>query len=49
MHITLMRRVLFVKPTRHAGTGKLVKLPETIAGFKGVLEGKYDDLPEVLL
>ena len=26
--------------------GKLVSLVDTIAGFKGITEGKYDDLPE---
>jgi F-type H+-transporting ATPase subunit beta len=26
--------------------GKLVSLKDTIAGFKGILDGKYDDLPE---
>ncbi len=26
--------------------GKLVNLADTIAGFKGIVEGKYDDLPE---
>lgn len=26
--------------------GKYVKLEDTIRGFKGILEGKYDDLPE---
>jgi len=26
--------------------GKLVDLKDTIAGFKGICEGKYDDLPE---
>jgi len=26
--------------------GKLVSLEETIQGFKGIVEGKYDDLPE---
>jgi ATP synthase F1 beta subunit len=26
--------------------GKFVSLPESIAGFRGILEGKYDDLPE---
>ena len=26
--------------------GKLVSLEETIKGFKGLIEGKYDDLPE---
>eukprot|EP01025_Chloroclados_australasicus_P007811 TRINITY_DN1261_c0_g1_i4.p2 TRINITY_DN1261_c0_g1~~TRINITY_DN1261_c0_g1_i4.p2 ORF type:complete len:552 (-),score=108.87 TRINITY_DN1261_c0_g1_i4:243-1898(-) len=27
--------------------GKYVALPDTIAGFKGILDGKYDDLPEM--
>lgn len=27
--------------------GKYVELKDTIDGFKGVLEGKYDDLPEM--
>ncbi len=26
--------------------GKLVDIKDTIAGFKGIVEGKYDDLPE---
>ena len=26
--------------------GKLVSLADTISGFKGIVEGKYDDLPE---
>ena len=26
--------------------GKLVDIKDTIAGFKGICEGKYDDLPE---
>ena len=26
--------------------GALVKLEDTIKGFKGIVEGKYDDLPE---
>jgi F-type H+-transporting ATPase subunit beta len=26
--------------------GKYVKLEDTIRGFKGIIEGKYDDLPE---
>lgn len=26
--------------------GKFVSLPESISGFKGILEGKYDDIPE---
>ncbi|KAK9829701.1 hypothetical protein WJX72_007433 [[Myrmecia] bisecta] len=27
--------------------GKYVELKDTISGFKGILEGKYDDLPEM--
>jgi len=27
--------------------GKYVDLPSTIAGFKGILDGKYDDIPEM--
>jgi len=30
-----------------AAAGKYVDIKDTISGFKGVLEGKYDDLPEV--
>jgi F-type H+-transporting ATPase subunit beta len=26
--------------------GKYVKLEDTIRGFKGIIEGEYDDLPE---
>ena len=26
--------------------GKYVQLKDTISGFKGLIEGKYDDLPE---
>jgi F-type H+-transporting ATPase subunit beta len=26
--------------------GKLVKIEDTIAGFRGIVDGKYDDLPE---
>ena len=29
--------------------GKFVSLEQSVAGFKGLLEGKYDDLPEVRL
>jgi len=28
------------------GTGKLVDLKDTISGFKGILDGKHDSLPE---
>jgi F-type H+-transporting ATPase subunit beta len=24
-----------------------VQLPDTVSGFKGILDGKYDDLPEM--
>ena len=27
-------------------SGKFVKLEDTIKGFKGIIEGKYDDIPE---
>lgn len=27
--------------------GKYVDLPDTISGFKGVLDGKYDEVPEM--
>jgi len=27
--------------------GKYVQLSDTISGFKGILDGKYDDLPEM--
>ncbi len=27
--------------------GKYVDLKDTISGFKGILDGKYDDLPEM--
>ena len=27
-------------------SGKYVKLKETIDGFKGIVEGKYDNIPE---
>ena len=27
--------------------GKYVELKDTIAGFKGILEGKYDNVPEM--
>ena len=29
-----------------AMAGKFVDLKDTISGFRGILEGKYDDLPE---
>ncbi len=36
----------FVAEVFTGAPGKYVTLQETIEGFKGILEGKYDDLPE---
>ena len=36
----------FVAEVFTGSPGKYISLEETIAGFKGILEGKYDDLPE---
>lgn len=36
----------FVAEVFTGSSGKYVTLEETIAGFKGILEGKYDSLPE---
>lgn len=36
----------FVAEVFTGAPGKYVSLKETIAGFKGIVEGKYDDLPE---
>ncbi len=36
----------FVAEVFTGSPGKLVGLADTIAGFKGIVEGKYDDLPE---
>lgn len=36
----------FVAETFTGHPGKFVKLQDTIDGFSGILEGKYDDLPE---
>jgi F-type H+-transporting ATPase subunit beta len=36
----------FVAEVFTGSPGKYVPLKETIAGFKGIVEGKYDDLPE---
>ena len=36
----------FVAEVFTGSPGKYVSLDENIAGFKGILEGKYDDLPE---
>ena len=36
----------FVAVVFTGSPGKYITLEETIAGFKGILEGKYDDLPE---
>lgn len=37
----------FVAEVFTGSPGKYVSLEDTIAGFKGILEGKYDDLPEM--
>ncbi len=36
----------FVAEVFTGSPGKYVSLEESIAGFKGILEGKYDDIPE---
>lgn len=36
----------FVAEVFTGAPGKYVTLQETIEGFKGLLEGKYDDIPE---
>jgi len=36
----------FVAEVFTGTAGKYVSLKETIEGFKGLLEGKYDDIPE---
>ena len=30
-----------------SAAGKYVEITDTITGFKGIMEGKYDDLPEM--
>jgi len=37
----------FVAEVFTGSPGKYVELKDTIAGFKGILEGKYDDIPEM--
>ncbi|MGB6327446.1 MAG: F0F1 ATP synthase subunit beta [Halarcobacter sp.] len=37
----------FVAEVFTGSPGKYVELSDTIAGFKGILEGKYDDIPEM--
>ena len=36
----------FVAETFTGTSGKYVSLKDTIAGFKGIINGEYDDLPE---
>jgi len=36
----------FVAEIFTGSSGKYVKLKDTIDGFKGIVDGKYDDLPE---
>ncbi len=37
----------FVAEVFTGSPGKYVELKDTIEGFKGVLDGKYDDIPEM--
>ncbi len=37
----------FVAEVFTGSAGKYVELSDTIAGFKGILDGKYDDIPEM--
>ena len=37
----------FVAEVFTGSPGKYVELKYTIAGFKGILEGKYDNVPEM--
>jgi F-type H+-transporting ATPase subunit beta len=37
---------IFVAEQFTGTPGKYVKLEDTIKGFKGILDGEYDDLPE---
>ncbi len=37
---------MFVAEIFTGQAGKYVKIDQTVKGFKGILEGKYDDLPE---
>ena len=37
----------FVAEVFTGSPGKYVELKDTIAGFKGILDGKYDDIPEM--
>ena len=37
----------FVAEVFTGSPGKYVELKDTISGFKGILDGKYDDLPEM--
>ncbi|HHB92154.1 MAG TPA: F0F1 ATP synthase subunit beta, partial [Thioploca sp.] len=36
----------FVAEVFTGSTGKYVPIRETISGFKGIIEGKYDNIPE---
>jgi F-type H+-transporting ATPase subunit beta len=37
---------MFVAETFTGTEGKYVSIKETVRGFKEILDGKYDDLPE---
>ena len=42
----LLSQPFFVAEVFTGSPGKYVELKDTIAGFKGIIDGKYDDLPE---
>jgi F-type H+-transporting ATPase subunit beta len=37
---------MFVAEAFTGTPGQYVKLPDTVRGFREILDGKYDDLPE---
>ena len=41
-----MSQPFFVAEVFTGSPGKYVSLKDTIAGFKGILNGEFDDLPE---
>ena len=43
-----MRTFVYLQPSPiSTAAGKFVDLKDTISGFKGIMEGDYDDLPEM--
>ena len=41
-----MSQPFFVAEVFTGSPGKFVSLQKTISSFKGIIEGKYDDIPE---